>query len=114
MTVTVNDADASPSTPAPAVTTHRPARAAAMALGVTLLLLTVVLGYVDGTGLFAPENWVDAGLLPTYATSPAWATTSSTPVYTVLASADTSTTLDQLAQNAQRLGAPGTIARSAP
>jgi Cellulase (glycosyl hydrolase family 5) len=74
VTVTERDADASLSTPAPVVATHRPARATAIALGVTLLLLTVVLGYVDGTGLFAPENWVDAGLLPTYATSPAWAT----------------------------------------
>lgn len=52
----------------------RAARAAALTLAVSLAVLTGALGYVDGTGLFAPENWLDAGLVPTYATSPALAT----------------------------------------
>ena len=38
--------------------------AAALTLAASLIVLTVALGYFDGTGLFAPENWVDAGLVP--------------------------------------------------
>src|SRR5215831_11014928 len=49
-------------------------RATAITLAVSLAVLTGALGYVDGTGLFAPENWLDAGALPASATSPAWAT----------------------------------------
>ncbi|MFC7484799.1 hypothetical protein ACFQX7_38850 [Luedemannella flava] len=52
----------------------RPARAAAVTLAVALVVLTAGLGYVDGTGLFAPLNWVDTGFFPTFATSPAWGT----------------------------------------
>ena len=62
---------------------RRPARAAAVTLVVVLLLLTLALGYVDGTGLFTPENWVDAGVLPTWATSPAWATVAFLPLLVV-------------------------------
>lgn len=51
-----------------------PARAAATALALGSALLTLGLGYLDGTGLFAPENWLDAGALPGSATSPAWST----------------------------------------
>jgi hypothetical protein len=51
-----------------------PARAAAITLATALAVITGGLGYVDGTGLFAPENWLDAGAIPTFATSPAWAT----------------------------------------
>jgi hypothetical protein len=52
----------------------QPARTAAITLAASLAVLTGGLGYVDGTGLFAPENWLDAGAFPTHATSPAWAT----------------------------------------
>ncbi|MFE4698358.1 glycoside hydrolase family 5 protein [Streptomyces sp. NPDC056738] len=41
---------------------------------VVLAVLCAVLGHADGTGLFAPENWPDAGFVPGGATSPAWAT----------------------------------------
>jgi hypothetical protein len=58
----------------------RQARAAAVTLAASLLVLTAALGYLDGTGLFAPENWVDAGMLPRFATSPAWATVTYLPI----------------------------------
>jgi hypothetical protein len=47
------------------------ARATAVTPAASLAVLTGVLGYLDGTGQFAPENWLDAGAIPTYATSPA-------------------------------------------
>ncbi|MEV6018849.1 cellulase family glycosylhydrolase [Streptomyces sp. NPDC051997] len=47
---------------------------ASLTTAVVLAVLCAVLGYADGTGLFAPENWPDAGLVPDGATSPAWAT----------------------------------------
>ncbi|MFE1291529.1 cellulase family glycosylhydrolase [Streptomyces sp. NPDC058751] len=53
---------------------RRLARVASLTTVVVLAVLCAVLGYVDGTGLFAPENWVDAGFVPGNATSPAWAT----------------------------------------
>src|SRR6187399_2386153 len=53
---------------------RRPARAAAITVVVVWAVLTAALGYINGTGLFAPENWVDAGAIPTFGTSPAWAT----------------------------------------
>ena len=52
----------------------RGARASGVTAAVTLVVLTLALGFVDGTGLFTPENGVDTGWLPTWATSPAWAT----------------------------------------
>jgi hypothetical protein len=51
-----------------------PARAVAVTVAVAWAVLTAALGYIDGTGLFAPENWLDAGAIPTFGTSPAWAT----------------------------------------
>src|SRR3954452_19572435 len=51
-----------------------PARATALTLAAALAVLIGILGYLDGTGLFTPENWLDAGAIPTYPTSPAWAT----------------------------------------
>jgi hypothetical protein len=53
---------------------------AAFTLAASLAVLTAGLGYVDGTGLFAPENWVDAGAFPAFATSPAWATVTYLPI----------------------------------
>src|SRR5579863_3866431 len=55
----------------------------AFVLAAALAGLTAALGYVDGTGLFAPENWVDAGAFPRFATSPAWATVVFLPVLVV-------------------------------
>jgi hypothetical protein len=54
--------------------------AAAATMAASLVVLTVGLGYFDGTGLFAPENWVDAGAMPTFATSPAWSTVTFVPI----------------------------------
>jgi hypothetical protein len=51
-----------------------PARATALTLAVAWIGLTVGLGYIDGTNLFAPLNWVDAGYLPHSAASQAWST----------------------------------------
>jgi hypothetical protein len=65
---------------APDVRRRRPERAAAITLAVSLAVLTGVLGFFDGTGLFAPLNWVDAGFVPTHATSPAWATVTYLPL----------------------------------
>jgi hypothetical protein len=56
------------------------ARAAAIALAASIVAMTGGLGFVDGTGLFAPENWVDAGAVPTFAASPAWATVTYLPL----------------------------------
>ncbi|MFF3617219.1 cellulase family glycosylhydrolase [Streptomyces sp. NPDC002580] len=53
---------------------RRLAHLASLTTAVVLVVLSAVLGYADGTGLFAPENWLDAGFLPGNATSPAWAT----------------------------------------
>ncbi|MFI0965903.1 cellulase family glycosylhydrolase [Streptomyces sp. NPDC021080] len=53
---------------------RRLARATSLTTVVVLTVLSTALGYADGTGLFAPENWLDAGFLPDNATSPAWAT----------------------------------------
>ncbi|WP_406835543.1 cellulase family glycosylhydrolase [Streptomyces sp. AHU1] len=53
---------------------RRLARVVSLTTVVVLAVLCAVLGHVDGTGLFAPENWLDAGFLPGNATSPAWAT----------------------------------------
>ncbi|MFF8532261.1 glycoside hydrolase family 5 protein [Streptomyces sp. NPDC015532] len=50
------------------------ARAASLTTAVVLVVLCAALGHADGTGLFAPENWPDAGFVPGDATSPAWAT----------------------------------------
>ncbi|WP_051450777.1 glycoside hydrolase family 5 protein [Actinospica robiniae] len=50
------------------------AGAAAATSAAGLAALTLGLGYLDGTGLFAPENWPDAGVVPGSAGSPAWAT----------------------------------------
>ncbi|MFJ7967799.1 glycoside hydrolase family 5 protein [Streptomyces sp. NPDC096324] len=47
---------------------------ASLTTAVVLAVLCAALGLVDGTGLFAPENWLDAGFVPGNATSPAWAT----------------------------------------
>ena len=58
----------------------RLALTAAIVLAVALAGLTAGLGYVDGTGLFAPENWVDAGAFPGFATSPAWSTVTYLPI----------------------------------
>jgi hypothetical protein len=58
----------------------RQALTTAIVLAVALAVLTAVLGFFDGTGLFAPENWVDAGAFPRYATSPAWATVTFLPL----------------------------------
>jgi hypothetical protein len=40
--------------------TVKQARATAVTVAASLLVLTAALGYLDDTGLFAPENWVDA------------------------------------------------------
>ncbi|MCT9009204.1 glycoside hydrolase family 5 protein [Streptomyces rhizosphaerihabitans] len=53
---------------------RRLARTASLTTAAVLAVLCVALGYADGTGLFAPENWLDAGFVPGNATSPAWAT----------------------------------------
>ncbi|MGW2821954.1 glycoside hydrolase family 5 protein [Streptomyces sp. NPDC001443] len=53
---------------------RRLARIASLTTAVVLAVLCAALGHVDGTGLFAPENWPDAGFVPGNATSPAWAT----------------------------------------
>ncbi|MFF4540170.1 glycoside hydrolase family 5 protein [Streptomyces aureus] len=53
---------------------RRLAGIASLTTVVVLAVLCAVLGHADGTGLFAPENWLDAGFLPGNATSPAWAT----------------------------------------
>ncbi|MET7989001.1 cellulase family glycosylhydrolase [Streptomyces sp. NPDC005281] len=53
---------------------RRLGRVASLTTAVVLAVLCAVLGYADGTGLFAPENWLDAGFVPRNATSPAWAT----------------------------------------
>uniref|UniRef100_A0AAU3I8A0 Cellulase family glycosylhydrolase n=1 Tax=Streptomyces sp. NBC_01393 TaxID=2903851 RepID=A0AAU3I8A0_9ACTN len=53
---------------------RRLARIASLTTAVVLVVLCAALGYADGTGLFAPENWLDAGFVPGNATSPAWAT----------------------------------------
>lgn len=47
---------------------------ASLTTALVLAVLCAALGYADGTGLFAPENWLDAGFVPGNATSPAWAT----------------------------------------
>ncbi|MFD8734062.1 glycoside hydrolase family 5 protein [Streptomyces sp. NPDC059618] len=47
---------------------------ASLTTAVVLAVLCAVLGYADGTGLFAPENWPDAGFVPRDAAGPAWAT----------------------------------------
>jgi len=67
--------------------TARQARATAVTLAVSLLVLTAGLGYLDGTGLFAPENWPDAGMLPRSAASPAWATVTYLPILIASAAA---------------------------
>ena len=75
----------------------------AFVLAVALAGLTAALGYVDGTGLFAPENWVDAGAFPSFATSPAWATVTFLPVLVVGSAAGHFLTV--------RAARPGTRAR---
>src|SRR5215472_5203331 len=60
--------------------TAKAALTAAFVLAAGLAVVTAGLGYVDGTGLFAPENWVDAGVFPGFATSPAWATVTYLPI----------------------------------
>jgi hypothetical protein len=67
--------------------TGKQARTTAITLAVCLALLTALLGYLDGTGLFAPENWLDAGLLPSSATSPAWATLTFLPILVIASAA---------------------------
>jgi hypothetical protein len=62
---------------------RKTALTSAFVLAAALAGLTACLGYVDGTGLFAPENWVDAGALPGFATSPAWATVTFLPVLVI-------------------------------
>lgn len=59
------------------------ARAAAITVAVAIVAVTGVLGFFDGTGLFAPENWVDAGVVPSVATSPAWATVTYVPLLAI-------------------------------
>ncbi|MFG2948006.1 cellulase family glycosylhydrolase [Streptomyces adustus] len=59
---------------------RRLARIASLTTAVVLAVLCAALGQVDGTGLFAPENWPDAGLVPGNATSPAWATVAFLPL----------------------------------
>jgi hypothetical protein len=61
---------------------RRLARTASLTTAAVLAVLCAVLGYADGTGLFAPENWFDAGFLPGDATSPAWATVVFLPLLT--------------------------------
>src|SRR5258708_10227492 len=48
----------------------------AFVLAAALARLTAGLGYLDGPGLFAPDNWVDAGAFPGSAASPAASTSS--------------------------------------
>src|SRR5579862_2014815 len=60
--------------------TAKTALICAFALAASLAVVTAGLGYVDGTGLFTPENWVDAGTFPGFATSPAWATVTYLPI----------------------------------
>ena len=67
----------------PRTVSAKAALTSAFVLAAGLAGLTACLGYVDGTGLFAPENWVDAGTLPGFATSPAWATVTFLPVLVV-------------------------------
>ncbi|MET8132390.1 cellulase family glycosylhydrolase [Streptomyces sp. NPDC005251] len=61
---------------------RRLARTASLTTAVVLAVLCAALGYADGTGLFAPENWLDAGFVPGNATSPAWATVVFLPLLT--------------------------------
>jgi Cellulase (glycosyl hydrolase family 5) len=75
----------------------------AFALAAALAGLTAALGYVDGTGLFAPENWLDAGTFPGFATSPAWATVTYLPLLIVGSAAGCYFTV--------RAARPGTRAR---
>lgn len=70
-------------TAAPRTAGAKTALTSAFVLATALAGLTAALGYVDGTGLFAPENWVDAGAFPGFATSPAWATVTFLPVLVV-------------------------------
>jgi hypothetical protein len=69
-------------TPRAVTATMAPATAltTALVLAAGLAVLTAGLGYADGTGLFAPENWVDAGAVPSFATSPAWASVTYLPI----------------------------------
>src|SRR5215469_2755407 len=70
-------------TAAPPTVRPKAALTSAFVLAAALAGLTACLGYVDGTGLFAPENWVDAGAFPSFATSPAWATVTFLPVLVI-------------------------------
>jgi hypothetical protein len=64
----------------PRTVAAKTALTSAFVLAAAVAVLTAGLGYLDGTGLFAPENWVDAGVFPGYATSPAWATVTYLPL----------------------------------
>ena len=90
-------------TAAPRAAGAKTALTSAFVLAAALAVLTACLGYVDGTGLFAPENWVDAGALPGFATSPAWATVTFLPVLVVGSAAGYFRTV--------RAARPGTRAR---
>src|SRR5215813_15156260 len=74
MVLSDQEAPAAPAVKPSHARVGRPARASALTLAVALAVLTAGLGYVDGTGLFAPLNWVDAGAIPTFLTSPALGT----------------------------------------
>jgi len=90
-------------TAGPRAVSAKAALTSAFALAAALAVLTAALGYVDGTGLFAPENWVDAGTFPGSATSPAWATVTFLPVLVVGSAAGYFLTI--------RAARPGTRAR---
>jgi hypothetical protein len=87
----------------PGTVSAKTALTSAFVLAAALAGLTAALGYVDGTGLFAPENWVDAGTFPSFATSPAWATVTFLPVLVVGSAAGYFLTV--------RAARPGTRAR---
>jgi hypothetical protein len=87
----------------PRTVSAKAALTSAFVLAAALAGLTAALGYVDGTGLFAPENWVDAGAFPSFATSPAWATVTFLPLLVVGSAAGHFLTV--------RAARPGTRAR---